>query len=94
MTTFLPKWLKTNFRLSTKSNPYRTKSDAWENGHNCNAGRGQEVKNADLIKHLLVLLRRRDPRAGVRFKHVAAHVGYEGNEAADVGHILWTIHSG
>lgn len=42
-----------------------------------------DVKNADMIRHLLVLLRRRGPRAPVRFKHVRGHVGHEGNEAAD-----------
>lgn len=43
-----------------------------------------KVKNTDLIKHLLVLLRRRKPRAGVRFKYVPGHAGVEGNEGADV----------
>lgn len=40
-----------------------------------------DVKNSDMIKHLLVLLRRR--KASVRFKHVKGHAGHEGNEAAD-----------
>lgn len=46
---------------------------------------GKTIKNVDLIKHLLVLLRRRKPSAGVSFKHVKAHMGWAGNEAADVG---------
>ena len=45
---------------------------------------GKLVKNTDLIKHMLVLLQRRSSRAGVTFKHVKAHVGWAGNEAADV----------
>lgn len=36
-----------------------------------------------MIRHILVLLRRRDPRAPVKFKHVKGHAGHEGNEAAD-----------
>lgn len=43
----------------------------------------QEVVNADLIKHLLVLLRRRGAAGRVKFKYVPAHSGVEGNEAAD-----------
>lgn len=70
MTTYLPKWMRNNFRLSAKT---RAGGDE-----------GKGIKNVDLIKHLLVLLRRRQPKAGVRFKYVAAHVGWEGNEAADV----------
>jgi ribonuclease HI len=42
------------------------------------------VKNADMIKHLLVLLRRRPIHNKVVFKYVAAHSGEIGNEAADV----------
>ena len=45
------------------------------------------MKNADMIKHLLVLLRRRDPKAMVRFKYVPGHAGVEGNEGADVGSV-------
>jgi ribonuclease HI len=44
----------------------------------------KEIKNADLIKHLLVLLRRRHHRAKVWFEYVPAHTGLVGNEAADV----------
>lgn len=36
-----------------------------------------------MIKHLLVLLRRRGPAGRVKFKYVPAHSGVEGNEAAD-----------
>ncbi|EAL23686.1 hypothetical protein CNBA3330 [Cryptococcus deneoformans B-3501A] len=43
----------------------------------------QEVINTDLIKHLLVLLRRRGAAGRVKFKYVPAHSGVEGNEAAD-----------
>ena len=43
------------------------------------------VKNADMVKHLIVLLRRRRPDARVKFAHVKGHAGEEGNEAADVG---------
>ncbi|BEI85291.1 hypothetical protein CcaverHIS002_0506920 [Cutaneotrichosporon cavernicola] len=39
------------------------------------------VKNADMIRHLLVLLRRR--AAAVRFKHVRGHSGHAGNDCAD-----------
>ena len=45
-----------------------------------NPGPGKELKNLDLIKHLVVLL----DRHTVRFKYVRAHVGIEGNEGADV----------
>lgn len=48
----------------------------------------QEVVNKDLIKHLLVLLRRRGPAGRVKFKYVPAHSGVEGNEAADVSIII------
>lgn len=48
----------------------------------------QEVVNTDLIKHLLVLLRRRGPAGRVKFKYVPAHSGVEGNEAADVSIII------
>ena len=47
-------------------------------------GGGKGVKNVDLIKHLLVLLRRRGPNNGVTFKYVPGHSGVEGNEGADV----------
>lgn len=49
----------------------------------------QEVVNADLIKHLLVLLRRRGAAGRVKFKYVPAHSGVEGNEAADVSLIIF-----
>lgn len=39
------------------------------------------VKNADMIRHLLVLLRRR--KGPVRFKHVRGHSGHTGNDRAD-----------
>ncbi|RXK40451.1 hypothetical protein M231_02284 [Tremella mesenterica] len=41
------------------------------------------VKNADMIKHLIVLLRQRGPYNGVRFKYVAGHSDHAGNDAAD-----------
>jgi hypothetical protein len=44
----------------------------------------QPVKNVELIKHLLVLIRRRPTSAPVKFKWVAGHSGSEGNEGADV----------
>ncbi|KAL7419560.1 hypothetical protein Q5752_005471 [Cryptotrichosporon argae] len=45
------------------------------------ANQGGAVKNADLIKHLLVLLRRR--AAPVTFEYVPGHTGEAGNERAD-----------
>ncbi|ADV20448.1 ribonuclease HI [Cryptococcus gattii E566] len=54
----------------------------WMNNNFRNSNR-QEVVNIDLIKHLLVLLRRRGPAGRVKFKYVPAHSGVEGNEAAD-----------
>lgn len=39
------------------------------------------MKNTDMIRHLLVLLRRR--AAPVKFKYVRGHAGHAGNEAAD-----------
>ena len=44
-----------------------------------------------MIKHLLVLLRRRSPTAGVRFKYVHGHAGVEGNEGADVSLVIRLI---
>jgi ribonuclease HI len=44
----------------------------------------KDVKNVDMIKHLLVLLRRRSASNKVVFKYVAGHTGEIGNEAADV----------
>jgi ribonuclease HI len=49
------------------------------------------VKNADMIKHLLVLLRRRSIHNKVVFKYVAGHSGEIGNEAADVS-LVWDLH--
>lgn len=49
-----------------------------KNGWQTKAG---PVKNADMIRHLLVLLRRR--ARPIRFKHVYGHTGHAGNEAAD-----------
>lgn len=43
----------------------------------------ETVKNADMIRHLLVLLRKRPPNAQIRFKYVRGHSGHEGNDAAD-----------
>jgi ribonuclease HI len=48
------------------------------------------VKNADMIKHLLVLLRRRPIHNKVVFKYVAGHSGEIGNEAADVS-FVWVL---
>ena len=76
MTTYLPLWLKKGFTTSSR-NKGRGKTKNGEAG-------GKEIKNLDLIKHLLVLLQRRKPKAGVRFKYVAGHSGVEGNEEADV----------
>jgi ribonuclease HI len=45
-----------------------------------------QVKNADMIKHMLVLLRGRSRSNKVVFKYVAGHTGEIGNEAADVSH--------
>jgi ribonuclease HI len=53
-----------------------------KNGWRTNNG-NEGVKNADMIRHLLVLLRARAPAAPVNFKHVRGHSGHEGNEAAD-----------
>ena len=46
------------------------------------------VKNADMIKHMVVLLRRRTPSNKVVFKYVAGHTGEIGNEAADVSQLV------
>lgn len=46
---------------------------------------GGDVKNKDLLVHLMTLLDRRGPNNRVKFTYVKAHVGIEGNEAADVG---------
>ncbi len=74
MTSYLPGWIKSGFRAASTNGKF---------------GKGRstsssEIKNADMVKHLLVLLRRRRPGAGVKFKYVPGHSGYEGNEAADV----------
>lgn len=45
------------------------------------------VKNAEMIKHMLVLLRRRSASNKVVFKYVAGHTGEVGNEAADVSQL-------
>jgi len=47
----------------------------------------KDVKNVDMIKHLLVLLRRRSASNKVVFKYVAGHTGEIGNEAADVSQL-------
>ncbi len=79
MTSYLPAWIKSGFRTSVP-NPKFSKSRSTSTS-------SQPIKNADMIKHLLVLLRRRKPGAGVRFKHVPGHSGYLGNEAADVSRL-------
>lgn len=71
MTTYLPTWIKNGFLTSSRTS-------------RGGVGNKEKVKNTDMIKHLLVLLRRRKPRAGVRFKYVKGHAGVEGNEGADV----------
>ena len=80
MTTYLPGWLRNGFKTSAKKTGPRgevtyTKGDS-----------RSDVKNADMIKHLLVLLRQRGKDAPVRFKHVRGHIGVEGNEGADVSY--------
>lgn len=83
MTTYLAKWMRTGFRTGTKAaKPFSADDKAGKSSG------GQPIKNADLVKHLLVLLRRRTFKAGVRFKYVAGHVGWEGNEAADVSQVV------
>jgi ribonuclease HI len=87
MTTYLPGWLRNGFKTSAKKTatlggvPY-ARGDA-----------RSDVKNADMIKHLLVLLRRRGTKAPVRFKHVRGHIGVEGNEGADVSCIVRSMGS-
>nr|XP_019050380.1 hypothetical protein I302_00811 [Kwoniella bestiolae CBS 10118]OCF29310.1 hypothetical protein I302_00811 [Kwoniella bestiolae CBS 10118] len=76
MTTWLPKWLRTNFR--TSSTPY-TRSNA----NTTTQQQSKQISNVDMVKHLLVLLRRRSGRGKVKFKYVPAHSGIEGNERAD-----------
>ena len=49
------------------------------------------VKNADMIKHLLVLLRKRSVHNKVVFKYVAGHSGEIGNEAADVSLLKFSV---
>lgn len=77
MTTYLPKWISNGFLSSTTT---RLPNGKLSYG----TGTSSKIKNADMIKHLLVLLRRRGGKKGVRFKYVPGHVGVEGNEGADV----------
>ena len=77
MTTYLPAWIKSGFKTAASHSKFSLSRQA--------PASLEPIKNADLIKHLLVLLRRREPGSGVRFKYVPAHRGNEGNEAADVG---------
>lgn len=51
------------------------------------------IKNAEMIKHMLVLLRRRSASNKVVFKYVAGHTGEIGNEAADVSQPIHYITS-
>jgi ribonuclease HI len=46
------------------------------------------VKNADMIKHMLVLLRRRGADNKVKFVYVPGHSGEIGNDGADVSPCL------
>lgn len=48
------------------------------------ASTGGDVKNQDMIVHLVALLNLRGKENGVRFVKVRAHRGEVGNEAADV----------
>ena len=84
MTTFLPNWLRNGFLTASKSTSGKSTSGGVSSG-----GGKEKVKNADMIKHLLVLLRRRPPSAQVRFKYVPAHTGLQGNEGADVSLACW-----
>lgn len=84
MTTYLPKWIQNGFLTSSSSyqrDPRNSNGD-WRT--RLSSTPAQKVKNADMIKHLLVLLRRRGPANGVKFKYVPGHSGWEGNEEADV----------
>lgn len=75
----------------TASKSFGGKGGAAKYGGGGGGGGKEKVKNADMIKHLLVLLRRRAPTAQVRFKYVPGHAGVEGNEGADVSflsHVL------
>jgi len=71
MTVYIHKWIQNGWRTGGSKGKYGNKAS------------GESVKNADMIRHLLVLLRRRGPTASVRFKYVRGHAGHEGNEAAD-----------
>lgn len=55
--------------------------------NNFRTATGEPVKNQDMIVHLIALLNRRgrglQGNGLVRFKHVRAHVGIQGNEEAD-----------
>ncbi|OCF57907.1 hypothetical protein L486_03929 [Kwoniella mangroviensis CBS 10435] len=78
MTTWLPKWLRNGFTTST-NNPYSR-----PNGSSSKQVQKQkQISNVDMVKHLLVLLRRRSGKGRVKFKYVPAHSGIEGNERAD-----------
>lgn len=86
MTTYLTKWLQNNFLTSGSGSASYGKFSKKNTGSSSGTTSARtKVKNADLIKHLLVLLRRRGPGNGVRFKYVPGHQGVEGNEGADVG---------
>jgi ribonuclease HI len=84
MTTYLPKWIQNGFLTSSSTYPRGTRNGNGNGRAHLSNTPVQKVKNADMIKHLLVLLRRRGPGNGVKFKYVPGHSGWEGNEAADV----------
>ena len=86
MTTYLPAWIRSGFKTASSTSKSRGAPSMVSS-----ATARQPIKNADMIKHLLVLLRRRGPGSGVRFKYVPGHTGLEGNEAADVSHLKLTI---